>query len=133
MSEGQAVCTACLHESSGMKQWEYAGYKKPSNLDKVIKYVHFIGYVPYWHLYKTCNIMFALNVYDLTLTWSYQEVEGMLVGLQDDKSAKPLTAVRDCVSIFVSVKPLETWDNFNCWWRQNDISSLEGGIQNRHL
>ena len=62
------------------------------------RFAHVIGYVPCWH--KTRYVTFALHISDLTgLSWG----RGDGGGVTDKRAAKPVTAVQDCVSKFVSV------------------------------
>ena len=52
-----------------------------------------------------CHIMFTSHA----LTWLfYREVEAMVVESQlGEEASKPVTTVQDCVSTFLSVKPLD--------------------------
>ena len=52
------------------------------------------------HFYKISHISFTLRVYDRTFM---SEGGGGAAGITDDKAAKHMTAVHDCVSTFVSV------------------------------
>ena len=48
--------------------------------------------------------MFTIHVYDLTC--HIQRWRGQWLGA-GDKAAKPMTAVQDCVSTFISLKPVD--------------------------
>ena len=50
------------------------------------------------------HITFGLHVYDLTC--QIQRWRGQWWG-EGDKAAKPMTAVQDCVSTFISLKPVD--------------------------
>ena len=67
-------------------------------------FVRVIAYITFWFFYKTCHITVKLHVYDLTfISWGAGDCGEIIA----DKAAKPVTTDQDCVSTFVSAKPLD--------------------------
>lgn len=58
--------------------------------------IRVMRYVPY-HFCKTCHVMFALHVYDLTLILGVRWGSG---GATGEETAKPMTPIRECISRF---------------------------------
>lgn len=54
-----------------------------------------------------CQTVFTLHIYYLAFI---SGVGGDGGGVADNKGAKPVTAVQDCISTFVSVKLLDVFD-----------------------
>ena len=88
-----------------IKYWQLTFQQNP---------IRVMCYVPY-HFCKTCHVMFALHVYDLTLILGVRWDSG---GATGEETAKPVTPIRECISRF---------------HKRDAARYFEGVLKNRHF
>lgn len=71
----------------------------------------YVLYESYETLYRTCHIAVRLHVYELTSIWGAGGDGGSVRAILG--GAKQETAVRDAVSTFVHVKPLDIFNEMS--------------------